>query len=218
MSENTCPFCVPRKHDWLKKWGVASELANARLVESDHLVATPDLLPINSLFHVLIKSIDHKYAFASSPELDRELRLLLEILTWRTGEKLIIAEHGGVEGQTASSIQSIHHRHMHILPATVDAVSIVESELTKQGIASGRKKVESLSPLSNKVLTNTRIGYLYLQDNMSKECLLAPDLEGNFPSQITQKNLALAYTNKFHNWKDLQHSDALQQIAAQRIM
>ncbi|MFH1244716.1 MAG: hypothetical protein V1487_04085 [bacterium] len=222
MNRENCPFCIPTSHDWLTKWGVSADKANAPILSTERLKVIPDLMPVSDEFHVLITSFDHRHAFASSPELDTELSLIISILEVRTGRPLIIAEHGGVEelGVT-SKVQSIHHRHLHILPATVPATQIIADALDKERIKYTLGTAESPSPLANRSLIEVSKGgngYLYLHDHHRNTSLLAPDRRNKFPSQITQRHLAIAYLGKFHNWKELLESPQSQQIAAQRII
>lgn len=222
MLKDNCPFCIPTSHDWLTKWGVSADRANAPILSTKRLKVIPDLMPVSDEFHVLITSLDHRHAFASSPELDTELKLILSILEVRTGTPLIIAEHGGAEeSSVASKVQSIHHRHLHILPATVDATKIIGDVLKNEGIDFSLGGASTPSPLANSALiqvSQSNEGYLYLHDHYSNVSLLAPDKDNQFPSQITQRHLAIAYLGEFHNWKELLASTQSQQIAAQRII
>lgn len=222
MSRENCPFCIPKTHNWLTEWGVSADKANLPILSSDNLRVIPDLMPISDLFHLLITSLDHRHSFASSPELDAELRLILEIIESRTKTPCLIAEHGGVEElAVVSKVQSIHHRHLHVLPATVDATHIVSNALNKQQISHQLGSADSPSPLTNTNLieaSQSGNGYLYIHDHHRNTSLLAPDKNNEFPSQITQRHLAIAYLGEFHNWKDLLASPKSQQIAAQRIL
>ena len=222
MTRENCPFCIPTSHDWLTKWGVSADKENAPILSTERLKVIPDLMPVSDEFHVLITSLDHRHAFASSPELDTELSLILSILEARTGRPLIIAEHGGAEeSSVASKVQSIHHRHLHILPGTVDATKIIGGVLKNEGIDYSLGVANTPSPLTNTSLiqvSQNNEGYLYLHDHSRNISLLAPDKDNEFPSQITQRHLAIAYLGEFHNWKELLTSTQSQQIAAKRII
>jgi hypothetical protein len=175
----SCPFCIPKSHDWLTKWGVSADKANAPILSTERLKVIPDLMPVSDEFHILITSLDHRHAFASSPELDTELSLILSIIEARTGIPLIIAEHGGAEeSRVASKVQSIHHRHLHLLPATIDATKIIGDVLKNEGIGYSLGEASTPSPLTNSALiqvSQSNEGYLYLHDHHSNVSLLAPD-------------------------------------------
>ncbi len=130
-----CPFCIPKEHTWLTNWGVPPEKVNNPLIETNNLIVMPDLVPVSDIFHLIIKTIDHKSAFGVSPELGRELSLVLELLEFRTGYPLIVAEHGGSGTPSVkSSVQSIHHRHLHVLPGTIDATKVIGEVLNSENI------------------------------------------------------------------------------------
>ncbi len=221
-TSETCPFCITKEHTWLTNWGVPPEKVNNPLIETNNLIVMPDLLPVSDIFHLIIKTVDHKSAFGVSPELDKELSLVLELLEFRTGYPLIVAEHGGsATPSVKSSVQSIHHRHLHVVPGTIDATNVISKVLKNEKIDYQIDKVRSRSPLTNDHLlseSSSGFGYLYIHDYRRNAGLLAPDRSNSFPSQITQRNLAIAYLGEFHNWKELQNSQASQQIAAQRII
>ncbi len=133
-----------------------------------------------------------------------------------------MAEHGGSGTPSVkSSVQSIHHRHLHVLPGTIDATKVIGEVLNSENIDYQLDKVRFRSPLTNDHLlseSSSGFGYLYIHDYRRNVGLLAPDRSNSFPSQITQRNLALAYLGEFHNWKELHNSQTSQQIAAQRII
>lgn len=192
------------------------------VLETQSLVVTPDLLPISDEFHLLISSKDHRHAFASSPDLNGELTLIVEELESRLGP-IILIEHGGVDGQGANgraSVQSIDHRHIHVLPAYRDLLPVLSAKLSDLALLHELIEIADSSPLAVAQLTELatrRVGYIYAHSAKEGMALIAPDKQGDLPSQLSQRTLAPLLGKQTVNWKELPEDVSLQAISAERI-
>lgn len=222
--ETTCKFCCPQPAEYLRNYDLDPLVHSKPLWRTENLVVTTDLLPISDDFHLLITTPEHLHAFATTPSLDPELASLLKIMQDKLGPLLLI-EHGGVDGEShlvkkRSGVQSIYHRHIHVLPAQDNLLQIISEALDKANILYTLINTNASTPLSIAQLIELgeqKTSYLFAHSLSHRQAILAPDEHNSFPSQISQRALAPILGGQQVNWKKMSESTELQGISAQRI-
>jgi hypothetical protein len=218
--KDNCPFCKPdqflRPH--FEEFGVPG-LDKAVLIETDNFIVVPDLLPVvpaDEGVHILVCSKSHRCSLGECFAAADEIGGLAYNLEQKFGQPLVIAEHGGF--QDGNNTQSVYHAHAHIV--TKNGKGVLEymgDDLINQGIV--YTSLENLDP--SIVLNLCEInphgeGYLFVQSERAG--LLAEDIDGSFPSQITQRALSRLLSGCELNWKEIPVNGELAKLSVQRVV
>ncbi len=223
MSEK-CPFCHPEQFikPHLAEHGLYPALDKIPVLETDRMVVTPDVLAVSPDFHLILYTReDHLASFASSPELQEEVGGVLHSLGTTIEKPIIFVEHGGVAGlEKPSTVQTVSHRHAHILPGELRLIDFLGDVLDGMKIDYTRFVSYDSSPLAAMTgfLECQQFGYLFAQDINTGRGLVAFDQENIWPSQITQRNVAQLLSGRELNWKIIGEDQELAQLSVQRII
>ena len=223
MAED-CPFCHPDKFikPHFAEYGVCSVLDKIPVLETERIIVTPDVLAVSPEFHlVLFTREDHLTSFASSPELQEEVGSVLHSLGMSLNQPIVFVEHGGVMGLTKpSTLQTVGHRHAHILPGELRLTDFLGDVLIGMGIDYTTFNSQDTSPLAaiSEFPECQQYGYLFAQDITTGRGLVAFDRENVWPSQITQKNVARLLSGQELDWKAMQQDPELARLSVQRVV
>lgn len=216
----SCDFCNPHlspggKH--FLEYGPNGRLDLAPLIDTEHMLVLPDILPVNPDGHAILIPKAHILSLAQWDGFSEETGKLIYQVEEKLKFPLTIFEHGGVS-EIGNTHQSKVHAHMHLIANRQDfnIIELMKYFFKNKGIFWQEIALTDSSPPRNLRHLFQGRGYIYVQQGRS--ALIAHENGTKFPSLVTQGLTSVIYSNRELNWKTISKDSELAKLSIQRIV